>query len=154
MKKVIKFLLLTIIAFLAGCDEPDCIRTGGVRIGLGFYDLQEGGSALIRINSLQVLGSDSILFDGVPDVSTLILPINPMSDTITVFFDTELGSDTLIIGYQKTVRLISEDCGTEVIYNGINIIRSDFDSIRVINSSAQINFLEPNTVNENIQVFN
>lgn len=154
MKKTTLFFLLIAISLATSCDGPDCIRTGSVRIRLGFYDLQEGGAAAIRINNLQILGSDSVLFDGVPDVSNIILPINPSADSITVFFDTELGSDTLTIGYKKIARLISEECGAEVVYKGLNIIRSDFDSVRVINSSTQINYLEPDVVNENIQVFN
>ena len=121
---------------------------------LNFYDLESGDASAIRINSLQVLGSDSVLFDGVPDITTVVLPINPQADSISVFFDTELGSDTLIIGYDRIARLISEECGAEAVYKGIYIIRNDFDSIRVINSSAEINFLEPDEVNENIQVFN
>lgn len=154
IKKTFYLCLLIPLAFLASCNDPDCIRVGGDQIRMNFYDLETGEASLIRINNLQVLGADSILFDGVPDVTTLILPINPAADSITAYFDTELGNDTLIIAYSSVARLISEDCGAEAVFSGINIVRSDFDSIRVINSSAAINFLEPDIVNENIQVFN
>lgn len=144
------FLILSTLS----CTEPDCIDLGGELIGVSFRDEETGQAEPIRINFLQAEGSlDTLVFE-IENVSNLALPINPGLDELTLFFDTELGNDTLVIGYNRTARLISEECGTEIIYKNIQVLRSDFDSVRVINSQVILNFQDLDATIENIQIFN
>ncbi len=158
LQSVIKFILkyssLAIVILLTACTEPDCIDKGGEFIGIGFYDEQTGEVEEIRINSLQLEGIDSLLASEVDNVAAVILPINPDTDQLTAYFDTEFGRDTLVIGYERTVSLISEDCGAEIIFNSVSIVRNDFDSISVVNTSTELNFLDATSFNENIRIFN
>ena len=146
--------LLIIIPFLQliSCAEPDCIYNGGEEIGIGFYDLETGAKNSIRINSLIL--NDSVIGKDIQSIQIIQVPINPAESSIELYFDTEFGNDTLLINYRGAARLISEDCGSEVVFKDINIGKSDFDSIRVINKSAEINFKSPDAIIENIQVFN
>ncbi|QSE97905.1 DUF6452 family protein [Fulvivirga lutea] len=153
MKKTSLFILL-LISTLFSCDEPDCILQGGSKMKIGFYSVIDGTAQPLRINLLEVEGIDGSILENSNDTSDVVLPINPADSEIRLYFDTEFGLDTLIVGYKKTARLISEDCGTEVVYNGIEVIRSDFDSVRVFNASMETNFLQPELVNENIRVYN
>ncbi|MEQ8926466.1 MAG: DUF6452 family protein [Fulvivirga sp.] len=146
--------ILFFIALFFSCDEPDCILQGGTSLRIGFYNVLDGSELPLRINLLQVEGIDEILLEDTIDIEFVVFPIDPADNQITIYFDTEFGTDTLTVNYKKTARLISEDCGTEVIYNGIEVVRSDFDSVRVFNASMETNFLNPTTVNENIRVYN
>lgn len=152
IKHIFTFFISCLIAF--ACDDPDCIYQGGVRIKIGFYSDQNGKVQSVRINSLSIANSDSVLIKTQTEVTSVILPLNPATESITAYFDTEFGYDTLTIGYNRFTSLISEDCGVETRYGGLNIIRSDFDSVKVSRGSTDINFLDPSTVNENIKVYN
>ncbi len=137
---------------LFACDDPDCIFTSQDKIGVRFRNINNGNNLNIRINTLQIVGSDSILVLNNTSINNVILPINPADTAITAVFDTQFGIDTLIIGYKSLARLISEDCGGEIVYRGLYIIRSDFDSTRVVRPNLQRNFSEPTAVDENIQI--
>ena len=146
--------IVVALSLLAACGEPDCVDKTGEYVGIAFYDLEDNVAASIRVNLLQVAGSTDTLVYQLEDVAGVLLPINPTSDEITAYFDTEYGNDTLTIQYNTVSRLISEDCGFEVIYNDLTIIRNDFDTATVRNSTVQVNFLNPTTFNENIRVYN
>ena len=152
IKLILSVLICTLI--VSACDDPDCIYQGGTSIKIGFYSDQDGKSQNVRINRLEIAGSDSILVEAQVEVNSVVLPINPTSNSIRVYFDTEYGFDTLEIGYSRNTHFISEDCGVETRYGGLNLIRSDFDSVRVIRTSTDINYLDAIVVNENIKVFN
>ena len=152
IKLILSVLICTLIVF--ACDDPDCIYQGGTSIKIGFYSDQDGKSQNVRINRLEIAGSDSLIVKTQVEVNSIILPINPSEESITVFFDTEYGFDTLQIGYSRNTQFISEDCGIETRYGGLSLVRSDFDSVRVTRPSTDINFLDATVVNENIKVYN
>lgn len=152
MKKF-TFYFLWIFVFGA-CTEPDCIDQGGEFISISFRDITTGNIAPIRVNQLTVAGLPDTLIFNAEGVEVVNLPINPGDTTISAYFDTELGIDTLTIGYDQTVGLISEDCGIEIIYTGIRIEKNNFDSAQVVNSKVQLNFLDGGSQGENIRIFN
>jgi hypothetical protein len=154
MKRTLLNICITALLLCQACDDPDCIKTARDSIKIGFYNRIDGNSLKIRINKLQIIGSDSILFTNASDIISILIPINPTQDSIAAVFDTEFGVDTLILKYTSVTKLIALDCGTETLYNGLNVKRSDFDSIRVSNPNLQLNIKEPTVINENIKVYN
>jgi hypothetical protein len=153
MKKTTLILTACLLAFF-GCDDPDCISTAGEAVKIGFYSYPKDSARKVRVNRLQLAGSDIVLIATSADLSSVTLPLNPADTTITVIFDTEFGVDTVQIGYSVVSRIITENCGVEILYTNIKSLRSDFDSIRVVNSNVQINFKQPEVINENIRVYN
>lgn len=153
MRKIAIILCLACL-FTIGCDDPDCIRLSSTTMGIGFYDITTGDVAAIRVNRLSVVGYDSILMSDVTSTNSVLLPLNPNDTTITAVFDTEFGIDTLIINYNTVTRLISEECGAEIMIEKLRKGRNDFDSIRFVNRSLQVTLGESNTVTENVKIFN
>jgi len=131
------------------CEEPDCVSDLDDVIHLTFFRLEENERDTVFVTRLTTLGSDSILLNNQPDITEVDIPANPNTTAITLFFNTrEYGLDTLVLTYQNGSRLISEDCGFELIYSQLNYDRSDFDSIAVRNNILA----EP--IDENIRVYN
>jgi hypothetical protein len=154
MKRTLLNIIITAVTLCQACDEPDCIRLARDSVKIGFYNRIDGESLKIRINKLQIIGSDSILFINASDITSILIPINPTQDSIAAVFDTEYGIDTLVLNYTAVTKLIALDCGTETLYNGLNVKRSDFDSIRVSNPNLQLNITQPTVIDENIKVYN
>ncbi|MEQ8474743.1 DUF6452 family protein [Fulvivirga sp.] len=153
MRKLAGIMFLAYL-FLVGCNEPDCIRLASTTMGIGFYDINTGDALAIRVNRLQVVGSDSVLMENVTSTRSVLLPLNPSDTSVTAVFDTEFGIDTLILSYNTVTRLISEECGAEIMIENLRRARNDFDSIRFVNRSLQITLGESNIVTENVQIFN
>lgn len=73
----------------------------------------------------------------------VLLALDPNQDETTFFFqyaDAEKPNDTLVLRYQRRYRLISTDCPLEVSFNELQVERSSFDTIVVINTEL----VEPN----------
>ena len=153
MRKLVQILCTTFL-FLIGCNDPDCIRLASTTMRIGFYDITTGDASAIRVNLLQIVGSDSILVQDVAAAKSVLLPLNPSDTSITAVFDTEFGIDTLILSYTTVTRLISEECGAEISIGNLRKVRNDFDSIRFENRSLQVTLGEANTITENVKIFN
>lgn len=125
-------LLLGAVLLNACLDEPDCISKTTNFVNLKFYNLENNTADTITVNALNVLGSDSTLV-AEQDIVQVRLPLKPDQKQSTFIFDSELGIDTLILSYQASARLVSEDCGIETVYANLDYIRNDFDSINVVN---------------------
>ncbi len=136
------------------CSEPDCVSTAGELVKLGFYSYPKDSARKFRINSLELKGSDSLLVEESTNLSSVSLPLNPSDTSITAYFDTEFGTDTVQIGYDVVSRIITENCGVEILYTNIRTLQNTFDSIRVVNSNVLINFKTPGVINENIRIYN
>lgn len=81
-------------------------------------------------------------------LTRVTVDVNPYSDTTTLIFSMESEADhVMTFAYNRITRLISPDCGTETLINGLQIVDSDFDSVRIINPIL----LESTAVN--IEVF-
>jgi hypothetical protein len=67
--------------------------------------------------------------------------------TTFLFFNPDSTVDTLEVGYEKTERLISEDCGFELIFRNIRIIDTTFDHVESLeNELSRLN-------EENVKIF-
>ena len=155
MQKKIAHITVVLILVVAtfSCDEPDCVSEFDNQIKISFFDLSQNEAEALYINKLTVIGeSESESIDLIVDqaeVGGVIVPADPATSEITVVFNTrEYVLDTLVLSYTNGSRLISEECGFELIFSELDYIRSDFDSIRVRNRILA----EP--INENIRVYN
>lgn len=148
MKNTLIYILF-LSMLLVACDEPDCVSELDSTIQISLYKFLENEPDTVFMSQLRVLGEDSILITNRANVSRVTIPANPGADSVTCIFTTlEYGVDTLVITYTNGARLISEDCGYELIFSNLGYSRNDFDSLRVINP---ILF---EASNEDIRVYN
>ena len=112
-----------------------------------FLDAETGNSES-RDFDLITSTESSVLFYGDTTLSTLYLPVNTDKDNTTfLFFNPDNTIDTLEIGYVRTERLISKDCGLELVFKNIEIIYTTFDNaVSLENELSRLN-------EENIKIF-
>lgn len=138
MKNLAPVVLIVIFfSWLAACSEADCVSQTSNYVNVTFYNSEENEEDTVRVDTLRAVGSDVLIMADSPTLNTItsfILPLNPGDTQSTFVFIRGAVKDTLSLGYKTGSRLISEDCGTEVIISDLKSLKNDFDSIRIINT--------------------
>ncbi|MEL7003174.1 MAG: DUF6452 family protein [Bacteroidota bacterium] len=149
MKLTTKILLLGLVIGFTSClDDPDCISPTTDFATALFYKSESNERDTLEINSLMVLGkTDSILVSNA-SATGVVLPLRQDTTAVTFIFDSELGLDTLVITYETRSRLVSEECGIDIIIADLGYSVNTFDSVAVVNSTL----IED--INEDIRIFN
>ena len=89
-------------------------------------------------NYITAAGSDVIFYSDTT-LYKYLLPINTEEPETTFFFYGMTGvPDTLQVGYQRTQRLISEDCGFELQFRSLEIIHSSFPETESLGNDLNI----------------
>ena len=150
MKGLSFTILISLLILGSGClDEPDCVSSATNFANVTFYKLDTAVVDTVDINSLTAAGSDSVLISDQDNVSTFKLPLNREATSSLFTFDIKnVGIKTLTLTYQVNQRLISEDCGVEIIISDLGYSQSGFDSIRVLNT------ILVEEIDEDIRIFN
>ncbi len=149
MKKTFLYILALFFMGVVSCaDDPDCITSTTDFVNIRFYEMENRDVDTLAVNSVTVLGVDSVLLTDEEFRGTLRVPLNPLADSAIISFNTEFGRDTLVLTYQTSTRLVSEDCGIEILFSNVSYTRNDFDSIAIVNSTL----IEE--INEDIRIFN
>ena len=150
MKSIAKIFLLVLTVGITSClDDPDCISPTTDFANALFYKFESNERDTLLINTLTVVGNDSILVSNA-EVTQVILPLNPDTTVVTFAFDSELGLDTLVITYEPRSRLVSEECGIDIIIADLAYNKSTFDSVSIANTAGVLN----EDTNEDIRIFN
>lgn len=125
---------LVLLLGLASCnDDTNCASFNTTEIQVGFINVLNGNSRNLTFREVNAHLGDGIqrqIYDSA-GYSGLTLPLNIFADSSTFYF-TRINVnniDTLTIGYNVTTRLISPQCGTESVINGLEIRYSTFDSL-------------------------
>ncbi|MBL6444958.1 hypothetical protein JMN32_01465 [Fulvivirga sp. 29W222] len=148
MKIVIPILILSAAISLTSClDDPDCNSKTTNFVNIKFYNSDNNEPDTLNINKVTTQGTDSVLFSEV-EASYIKLPLRPDTVQTTFVFDSELGIDTLILKYNTNTRLVSEDCGIEMVFSDLDYVRSDFGSIKIVNK------ILVEQVTEDVKIFN
>lgn len=141
--------ILVFLGFIVqGClTDPDCVTTTRNFVTVNFYQLETNIGDTLFVTSVTAVGSDSVLAQN-EEIRSIQLPLDPNRTAATYVFDSNLGQDTLILAYDLGTRLISEDCGLEFVFTGLDYDRNDFDSISIVNQ------IPLEGVSEDIQIYN
>lgn len=149
MKKIPLGLVFIFFVGLVSClDDPDCVTSTTDFANLKFYKTEDGEQDIVDIESVRIVGSDSVLLSDTTLSGRVLVPVDPLGNSITISFDTEFGLDTLVLTYQTSTRLVSEDCGIEILFTDLNYSRNDFDSISIVNN------ILIEEIDEDIRIFN
>ena len=134
--RITNAIFLVMAAMLmAACNEPDCESKTTNFVNIKFYKIENNELDTLTIASVTAIAADDTIFVENKDVTSVRLPLRP-DTTATVFaFESNFGNDTLILTYRRKARLISENCGVEVIFSDLGYSRNDFDSIKVENQT-------------------
>lgn len=135
LRRIAGTLLLAVM--LAGCDpEESCVSLTTNDLQLGFFVVNKKGvaePAPFTFDEIDVLRSDNNFFvDNQAGSGSANLALDPDSDSTTFIFKYEEKADTLILSYNRDIKLVSPECGIEINYSDIQVFRHTFDSVRVI----------------------
>jgi len=141
------FLLLCLSA-LVSCVDSTELCSGAIAQGVNIRFVQEqrlrnrfGEDSIVRrdtalfVVSISLTGTDTTL---IPDADSLIalgrLPINPLADsTLYLITSARAGlvrTDSLWLGYQREILVISPECGFVNRFRNFRIIQHSFDSLQ------------------------
>lgn len=120
------------VLFLSCLSEPDCIVTASSKVIIALEKPGSDSARLVKFDKIEVLGSDSVFYVG-DTVSTVVLPINTGSYQTTFRFFYESKTDSIVVAYSRTTRVISPACGIFNYYQDLAIILSTFPSAVVTN---------------------
>ena len=147
-----KFILLVMLACMAGCSGEDCPINNTVAGKMQFYN-QLGDAVAINgtlsVNVVRPQG-DSVVLNQLYNASEISFPMSYTHLTDTLIFDYNRGAayDTLYISHTNTPTLVSIDCGT-AMFHTITAAHSTHHVIdTLIIQSAKVDYDE----RENIQV--
>ncbi|MFC2126659.1 DUF6452 family protein [Bacteroidota bacterium] len=133
---VLRFLIGVWISlpFILGCEDTDCTSSSTSNINVSFYDQDSLYKKFVSFDIVTAIGTDSLFYDQNDILNTFILPAHPAVDSTVFLFQNHDGSiDTLVVFYNRRIRLLSESCGFEQIYSGLEA-STTFPDVEVITS--------------------
>lgn len=150
MKNAFWLLLLTLFSCL---DQPDCLRTSDTALVVSFRKLEGGARDTVVLYQVIALGADSIFYSpgNVPDTLrgvNALLAVDPFSTETSFTFYFHENEKELRVGYNREMRFVSDECGSELFLSSLEILSTTFDSVRVVNRQLS----KSRTVN--IEIFN
>jgi hypothetical protein len=141
------FYFLICLYVLAACETEDCITFNTRFVIVEFLDSATGNSKSRPFDLISAQESQ-VIFYGDTSLSTYYLPINTeLEQTLFLFLNPDASIDTLEVSYDKTITLISKDCGYDFEFKNLEIIQTTFDStLSLGNELSRLN-------EENIKIF-
>lgn len=134
MKRWVFVILL--FGLVAAClQEPDCVRSSGNILRIAFKKKKDGTTDTLKLRQIYANGTDSIFYApaGVNNRTFVDVVVNPYADTTSFRFEILNEEDKKFkVGYSRTTRFISPDCGTETFIRQLEVLESDFDSLQII----------------------
>ncbi|MBX2961630.1 MAG: hypothetical protein KF687_03905 [Cyclobacteriaceae bacterium] len=143
MKNAFWLFLLPLYSCL---DQPDCVRTSDTALVIEFRKFLTGEKDTVVLFQVIAEGADSVFYAPGNEPDTLrgvaaLLSVNPFqSETSYTFYFPGI-ERTLKVGYTREARLISEDCGSEIFYSALQVLETEFDSVRIVNTELTKNRL-------------
>lgn len=145
----IKVVIIVMGVALTACGtEPDCTTSGSSIVKVGFARVNSQPDTVfvendtLIFNRVYALGNEDSLIVESDTLTFLRLPLKPNAGTTTFVMEnkrkgatTDFEFDTISFDYQIGQRLISPDCGVEVIYKNLQVNENyTFDMVFLINN--------------------
>jgi Family of unknown function (DUF6452) len=137
IRKVVWFLFFALVA-VSCLDEPDCYNLNNSIIGVSFRKMADNKADTVALIGVSINGTDSLFYEN--RLATGVdLPLNVLSNQAEISFQlldgTNVVTNRLLLGYNSKAQFVSQDCGERFIISDLNALDSDFDSVRIVNSS-------------------
>ena len=138
-----KWLWIGLFAVLtSSClDQPDCLRVADQALVIGLVRLGESGTDTLFVYNIEAVSdlgaADSVFYKQPADkldtlVGKVLVAVDPFARETSFTFHLRDGDKMLRVGYDNSIRYISEDCGTEMLQRNLTILETDFDSVRLV----------------------
>lgn len=134
-------ILLLLLGTVTSCEEgPGCQLSTEAPLRAGFYGIIDD---TLEIDT--VTGSFSVTGIGTTDTlissrneNSILLTLNPFTDSSAFIFEWELAVDTLIFRYERSMQLLSEECGfiTKFEVNDVKSTYNLIDSVALIENTV------------------
>ena len=107
---------------------------------------ENGSNRTIAFSSIEVSGIPATFYNG-QSTTLVILPIDPTTSETTFTFHHDGISEQLTVAYQNEIRVVSESCGAFLFQKNLEVERSDFNKVTVVQSRLLTN------VSNNLDIF-
>lgn len=134
-------MLFLLLATLTSCEEgAGCQLSTEAPLRAGFYGIIDD---TLEIDT--VTGSFSVMGIGASDTlissrneNSIQLSLNPFTDSSAFIFEWELVVDTLTFKYERSMQLLSEECGfiTKFEVNEVKSTYNLIDSVALIENTV------------------
>ena len=132
-------ILAAFMGFVACSPDEICFTDHDTQVKINFKkEIYSGTDSAFFENDtlifirITALDTDSIFVES-DTLSRVVLPVNTGVNITTFIFDSDQGSDTLELRYQRQQRLISVDCGPEQVIDNLEAGAFTFDSLKIMN---------------------
>ncbi len=131
--------VLCVLVVVSCLDEPDCVKDADTALVIQFKRLIDGKNDTLIFYRVEAQGADSIFYGQNPDVldtlrgTPVVVSVNPYATSTEFTFYFPVLERKLDVGYTRSARFISEECGSEVSFSRLRIIQTEFDSVRLVN---------------------
>lgn len=146
-------LVLTVFLVTAGCQyAPKCLEPYDVFLHARFVTLagaQEKDTLLLNADIYGTGREDSLITAGKESFSKIDFPPDPNRDSCSFVFRYNGLSDTLVFSYERSVRLLSYECGFIQEYKNLKVEHT----MHLIDSVAVVDTLVSNKDDENIKIY-
>jgi hypothetical protein len=131
--------IIFVAILISSClDDADCLRSGSPALVIAFKDLSTGKADSVIFFKIAAEGTDSVFYQDNPDekdtLASVTISVNPFENETLFTFFLETEEKNLRVGYKNEVRFVSEECGSERIQYDLQILETEFDSVRVVNN--------------------
>ena len=124
MKRRTVVSLLVILSLGFACDILyDCENERKTHFEVGFYQVREGivsDSVVDSVNVYGVTRPDSLILNAARNVQSMVLPLNPGSDTAVFVIILDETKTELSVYYERKPEFISDECGLAMKYRILN----------------------------------
>jgi hypothetical protein len=124
-KKIPGFIaIFFIICLLTVSCREECGFVPGVQAVVEFYSVINGTGLHSPVDSLSVRGlgrEDSLLYAGVNNIRTMLLPMNGDAAESGFIIDFDRGTDTLWFSYDMAPLFLSPECGFIINFDLLDI---------------------------------
>jgi Family of unknown function (DUF6452) len=139
-------VLLIFVLFGSCLDNDICLRGADNALVINFKKLSDGLEDTVTLLNIESAGTNAVYYLEDPDTvnsipstnfsSDVLVLVNPYADSTHFTFNNFRGDTlTLTVGYKTEVRFVSEECGSERLQYDLSIIKTTFDSVRVVRRS-------------------
>lgn len=123
--KITGILSICFITFCS-CETTDCITFSSRFVSVQFFDSTTSNPKNIEFSLITALEADVIFYSDTL-LSQYYLPVNTEKEQTTfLFLNMDNSIDTLSLIYDKREKLISEDCGFDLLFNNVEIEYTTF----------------------------
>lgn len=137
-----RWIFVAALLLPACLDKPDCISQADNTLRIAFKKAGNGAADTVVIYHIEAIGADSVFYKQVPvdrpdtlRSTPAVVAVNPFADTTDFVFRFPTEDKILKVRYQRNMRFINENCFSELRISNLQVRFTDFDSVRVVESS-------------------